>query len=207
MPTARPRLERDFFTREDVLAVSRDLLGQHLVSEWAGVRTVGRIVEVEAYRGRDDKACHAFGNRRTPRTDVMFGQGGHAYVYLCYGIHHLFNIVTSVEGEADAVLVRALEPLSNPEAMLRRRKMAKMERRLTAGPGVLAQAMGITTALSGLDLTRADSPVWLEQGQALPAPESILRSPRIGVDYAGDCADWPWRFSIKNNPWVSVRAT
>lgn len=196
------RLKRDFFTQPDVLSISRQLLGQHLVTELEGERCVGRIVEVEAYRA-DDKACHAYGNRRTARTEVMFHQGGHAYVYLCYGIHHLFNIVTGQEGQAEAVLIRALEPLYNTDTMQQRRRMNRLHKRLTAGPGCLAQAMGIHTSMSGLDMLQSDSFIWLEEGDRLPATASIVRGPRIGVDYAEECAAWPWRFAIQDSPWLS----
>ncbi|TXB62845.1 DNA-3-methyladenine glycosylase [Phaeodactylibacter luteus] len=203
-PTLPQRIPRSFFLEADVLQASNKLLGHILATSIGGIVARGRIVEVEAYRGSDDKACHAYGNKRTPRTEVMFGQGGHAYVYLCYGIHHLFNIVTGPAGQADAVLIRALEPLPCSHGhMLKRRGMEKVQKRLTAGPGMLSQAMGITTALSGADLAAADSPVWLEWGSALPTETAIARSPRIGVGYAEECAAWPWRFTIKQSPWLS----
>lgn len=194
--------DREFFTQADVLDISRQLLGQHLVSQIQGERCVGRIVEVEAYR-YDDKACHAYGNKKTKRTEVMFRQGGHAYVYLCYGIHHLFNIVTGKEGQAEAVLVRALEPVDNTVSMLERRGMEGLQKRLTAGPGCLARAMGIHTDMSGQDMLLNDSPVWIEPGDRLPSDAAIAKGPRIGVDYAEECAAWPWRFAIKGNPWLS----
>ncbi|NBC10024.1 MAG: DNA-3-methyladenine glycosylase [Bacteroidetes bacterium] len=195
-------IKRTFFTQPDVLHLSQQLLGQHLVTEVEGERCVGRIVEVEAYR-YDDKACHAYGNKQTKRTEVMFREGGHAYVYLCYGIHHLFNIVSGKEGQAEAVLVRALEPMDNLASMLERRGMEKMQKRLTAGPGCLAQAMGIHTSMSGLDMLSGDSPVWIEAGDRLPSPSEIATGPRIGVDFAEECAAWPWRFAIKGNRWIS----
>lgn len=203
MPQPGDVLPRDFFTRTDVLEVSRDLLGQHLVTEIQGQRVVGRIVETEAYHQDGDKACHAYSGRRTPRTEMMFLPGGHAYVYLCYGIHHLFNIVTGPADVGSAVLIRALEPLENESMMLRRRQISKIEKRLTAGPGVLAQAMGITTDLTGTDLTAPRSPIWLEYGHRLPKADAISCSPRIGIGYAGASVEWPWRFTINGNPWIS----
>lgn len=200
--TIMKSLERTFFTQPDVLQLSQQLLGQHLVTEVEGERCVGRIVEVEAYR-YDDKACHAYGNKPTKRTEVMFREGGHAYVYLCYGIHHLFNIVSGRAGKAEAVLVRALEPVDNLACMLERRRMEEVRKRLTAGPGCLAQAMGIHTSMSGLDMLSGNSPVWMEEGDRLPAPSDIITGPRIGVDYAEECAAWPWRFAIKGNRWIS----
>ena len=196
------RIPRSFFTRRDVLQVSRDLLGQYLVTEIEGVRTSGRIVETEAYHQDGDKACHAYGGRRTNRTEIMFMEGGHAYEYLCYGIHHLFNIVTGEASVGSAVLIRPVEPADGQQFMLHRRGLAKIQKRLTAGPGILSKALGITTAWTGQDLVASNSPVWLEYGNPIPE-SSIEQSPRVGVDYAEECALWPWRFTIKGNKWVS----
>ena len=197
------RLGREFFTREDVLKISRSLIGKYLVTRFEGQETAGRIVEVEAYRGPDDKASHAYGLRYTNRTQVMYAEGGHAYIYLCYGIHHLFNIVTAREGVPHAILIRGLEPTDNVPLMLRRRNMKKLQPRLTAGPGVLSQALGITTAYSGTDMLAADSPIWIEDRGAIIDESDIQAGPRIGVDYAEECASWEWRFYIRSNPWVS----
>ncbi|HHM20896.1 MAG TPA: DNA-3-methyladenine glycosylase [Bacteroidetes bacterium] len=196
-------LPRSFYTRTDVLQVSRDLLGKFLVTRFNGKTTAGKIVETEAYRAPDDKACHAWNNRRTPRTEVMFAEGGKAYIYLCYGIHHLFNVVTAPKNTAHAVLIRAIEPADNIELMLKRRKMKNPERRLTAGPGVLSQALGITTRWTGTDLTAPNSPIRIEDRGERVAPENIIASPRVGVDYAEECAAWPWRFRIKESAWTS----
>jgi DNA-3-methyladenine glycosylase len=196
--------ERTPFLSEEVVELSKWLLGKRLVSVLEGVRTAGRIVEVEAYGGATDKACHAHLNRRTRRTEIMYAPGGHAYVYLCYGIHHLFNIVTAPEGIPHAVLVRGIEPLENVEKMMERRNLDKLEKRLSAGPGVLTQAMGITTEQDGIDLLQPGSPLWLEDGEAI-AEKDIVAAPRIGIDYAEECADWPWRFYIRGNRWVSKK--
>ena len=159
------------------------------------------IVETEAYMAPDDKASHAFQNRRTNRTKVMFESGGIAYVYLCYGIHHLFNIVTGPRDMAHAILVRAVEPKEGLETMLKRRKMNQASYRLTGGPGSLSSALGITTALTGSPLGRKDSKVWLEdRGFQV---QSVIKSPRVGVDYAEECALWNWRFRVKDNLWTS----
>jgi len=196
-------LKREFYLRDDVVQIAKDLLGKFLITEFDGERTVGKIVETEAYRAPEDKASHAYNNRRTPRTEVMFGQGGKAYVYLCYGIHHLFNVVTNVENTAHAVLIRALEPVENVELMLLRRDMTVVKSRLTAGPGALAVAMGITTYYSGIDLTRANSPIWLEdRGERIEESE-IVASPRVGVGYAQEWAGIPWRFRVKDSIWTS----
>ena len=194
-----------FFQSEDVVQLSKSLLGKFLVTELEGIRTIGKIVEVEAYDGTIDKACHAYLNKRTKRTEIIFAQGGHAYIYLCYGIHHLFNIVTAPTGVPHVILLRGLEPIENIDTMLARRNMKKLQSRLTAGPGVLSKAMGINTALNGTNLIAPNSPIWLEDRGLIIADEDIIAAPRIGVDYAEECALWPWRFYIKDNKWVSKK--
>ncbi|MEO1260916.1 MAG: DNA-3-methyladenine glycosylase [Bacteroidota bacterium] len=197
------RLDKSFYTRTDVVQLSQELLGKYLVSHVNGHLTSGKIVETEAYRAPDDKACHAWMNRRTNRTEIMFAEGGRAYVYLCYGIHHMFNVVTAEKDMAHAILVRALEPIDNKEKMLERRNMQKIERRLTGGPGILSQALGIKTLHTGIDLTTGESPIWIEDRGGSVAPNDIIASPRVGIDYAEECIDWPWRFRIKNSKWTS----
>lgn len=197
------RLPPSFFLREDVVQISRDLLGKYLVTEIDGAYTAGRIVETEAYRGPDDKACHAYNYRRTPRTSIMYEPGGHAYVYLCYGIHHLFNVVTGFEGQPHAVLIRAVQPIDNIEGMLARRKMAKLKPQLTAGPGALSQALGITTGLTGINMLDVQSPIRIEDRGMVIKEEDIIAGPRVGVGYAEECAEWPWRFRVKDSPWTS----
>jgi DNA-3-methyladenine glycosylase len=198
------KISPDFYLRPDVAQLSRELLGKVLVTVEEGLRTAGRIVEVEAYAGAEDKASHAYGNRRTARTEVMFTCGGVAYVYLCYGIHHLFNVVTHVEGIPHAILVRAVEPLEGIETMLRRRSMTALKPSLTAGPGSLSQAMGITTQLSGVSLL--GDRIWIEDDGFVVAESEILASPRVGVGYAKEHALLPYRFRIKGNPWTSPAA-
>ena len=203
---AGERLPIEFFTRTDVVQIARDLLGQVLVTEFGGLRTVGRITETEAYRAPDDRACHAWNNRRTARTEVMFREGGRAYIYLCYGIHHLFNVVTGPENAAHAVLIRAVEPLEGLEIMMARRGWAASGKQrlpaLTTGPGALSQALGLTTKWSGQPLFDPETPVWIEGwGSRLP-DENIVSGKRIGVDSAGLCAEWPWRFWVKHSPFV-----
>ncbi len=196
------RLSSDFYQRPDVLQVAQDLLGKILVTHFDGQRTAGRISEVEAYRAPDDRACHAWNNRRTPRTEVMFRPGGCAYIYLCYGLHHLFNVVTGPGEAAHAVLIRGIEPLEGLDLMLERRRQSKLRPALTTGPGSLAQALGLHTNLSGILLTEPDSPVWIETSPESVAAADIAAGPRIGVDYAGECAAWEWRFWLKNSPFV-----
>lgn len=197
------RLLIDFYQSTDVLNISKALLGKVLVSNFAGQRCSGIIVETEAYRAPDDKACHAHLNRFTKRTSVMFKPGGHAYIYLCYGIHHLFNIVTAPEGVAHVVLIRAIEPLENVELMLKRRGKDQLRPQLTAGPGVMSKALGITKAHTGTDMTMPDSPIWIEDHGIRILPEQIIESPRVGIDYAEECALWDWRFRIRDNAYTS----
>lgn len=195
------KLDRDFYLRDDVVQISRELLGKVLCTRLGGELTSGMITETEAYRGRNDKACHANDGRRTDRTEVMYHRGGTAYVYLCYGIHHLFNVVTNREDTADAVLVRAVRPLEGVQLMRQRRDREAVEPGLTAGPGRLTQALGITTGHYGTDL-RGDT-IWIEDRGLDKASGEIASGPRIGVDYAGDHAERPWRFWLRENPWVS----
>lgn len=155
-------LSKDFYLRDDVVQIAQDLLGKFLITELDGERTVGKIVETEAYRGPEDKASHAYSNRRTRRTEVMFAEGGTAYVYLCYGIHHLFNVVTNVKDIPHAVLIRAVEPVENIETMLLRRNIKVLKPNVTGGPGALSQAMGITTAYSGVSLIAESSVIRIE---------------------------------------------
>ena len=191
------KLPRSFYLRKDVVEIAKNLLGKILVTNMDGVITAGRIVETEAYCGRGDKACHANG-RRTPRTEIMYGEGGHAYVYLCYGIHHLFNVVTNVEGFADAVLIRALEPVCGIETMRIRRNHTKSK--LSSGPGTLSQALGIHKKMTGMDL-KSDQ-IWIGK-EPDERPMDVLSDVRIGVDYAEEDALKPWRFIIKDNGYVS----
>ena len=192
---------REFYTRAGVLAVARDLLGQRLVVPAAsGARVAGTIVETEAYRGPADRASHAYGGRRTRRTETMYRIGGTAYVYFVYGMHYQFNVVTNVEDIPHAVLVRALEPVEGLELMRRRRRAAS-DRELTNGPGKLCQALGIDRALDAADLLGPR--VWIERGERPVPLSAIARGPRVGIDYAGQWAAMPWRFWIQGNPFVS----
>lgn len=197
------QLQKDFYLPDDVVQIAKDLLGKFLITEIEGERTVGKIVETEAYRAPEDKASHAYSNRRTPRTEVMFAEGGTAYVYICYGIHHLFNVVTNVAGIPHAVLIRAIEPVENVELMLLRRGMEILKPKLTAGPGALAQAMGITTIYSGIDLTSENSPIWLEDRKVIVEEQEIIASPRVGLSTAAEWTPIPWRFRVRDSIWTS----
>ena len=186
----RGRLPRAFYARP-TLEVTPDLLGLWLVHDRSAGRLAGRIVEVEAYVGHEDLAAHS-SRGRTARTSVMFGPAGHAYVYFIYGMHFCFNVVTDVEGVGAAVLVRALEPDAGVEAR-------------TDGPGRLCRTLGIDRSQNGLDLTDdAEGELWIERRPGPPVGE-IATSPRIGVAYAGEWADRPWRFYLPGSRHLSVR--
>lgn len=195
------KLGADFYLQEDVVSVAKMLLGKRLCTRFDNVICKGIIVETEAYKGTTDKASHAYNGRHTQRTRIMYLEGGIAYVYLCYGIHHLFNVVTNQKGIPHAVLVRALEPVEGIEQMLERRRKKEPDYTLTSGPGSLSQAMGINTAHSGLSLSGKQ--IWIEEcGVDVPESE-ILKTARVGVGYAKEDALLPYRFRIKNNPWNS----
>jgi DNA-3-methyladenine glycosylase len=195
------KLDNSFYDRPGVVAVARDLLGKVLVTTFGGQRTSGRIVEVEAYNGVTDRASHAYSGRRTRRTEIMYARGGAAYVYLIYGIHHLFNVVTNREGVPHAVLVRGLEPIEGIPVMLQRTGKEKPDHTLTRGPGNLSRAMGLLTLHTGSSLLGEEIYIG-DDGYRVKKTE-IVASPRIGVDYAGEDAALPYRFFVKGNPYVS----
>jgi DNA-3-methyladenine glycosylase len=194
-------LPKSFYLEKDVVQISNQLLGKVLVTNIDHLETYSRIVETEAYHGGMDKACHAYPNRRTPRTEVMFEEGGRSYVYLCYGLHHLFNIVTNGKNEPNAVLIRAVEPLFGIEAMEERRKV-RGPINWTNGPGKLSMALGISLKLNNVCLYHAHSPIWIGEANT-DIPEDIVQTTRVGVDYAQEDAFLPWRFYIRDNPFVS----
>ncbi len=194
-------LPESFYTRKDVVKIAQELLGKVLVTNIDGIYTSGMIVETEAYAGAADKASHAHGNRRTKRTEIMFGQGGMAYVYLCYGIHHLFNVVTNMRDVPHAVLIRAVEPLEGIEHMLERRGKEKLTPSLTAGPGAMSMALGIHTSQTGKSLL--DNEIYIEdRGFRIPSKD-IVPGTRVGVAYAQEDAYLPYRFFIRGNKYVS----
>ncbi len=194
------RLPREFYTRSDVLEVARDLLGKKLVVPGKnGARVAGIIVETEAYRGPEDRASHAYNGRRTNRTETMYGIGGTAYVYFVYGMYNQFNVVTNVAGTPHAILVRAVEPSEGLEIM-RLRRQGRSEYELTSGPGRLCLAMGIDRTLDKADLLGGR--VWIEEAASF-SPRQIARGPRVGIDYAEEWVRKPWRFWIRDNPFVS----
>lgn len=195
------KLDYSFYNRSNVVSIARELLGKILVTRWDGAITSGRIVETEAYRGVTDRASHAWNGRRTKRTEIMYGNGGNGYVYLCYGIHQLFNVVTNVKEIPHAVLIRALEPMQGIETMLQRRGKQKPGYPLTSGPGNLSAALGIFTKHSGISLL-GDEIFIMDDGFRLHKKD-IVATTRIGVDYAGEDALLPYRFFIRGNTHVS----
>ena len=189
------------FFRQDTVELARKLLGCLLIHRTLDGVAGGMIVETEAYVGAIDKACHAYRNR-SERTEIMYHDGGYAYVYFIYGMHHCFNVVTGPEGEGNAVLIRALEPVIGLKLMQRRRNTKSLQN-LCSGPGKVCLALDITKNEYGLDLCNADSPLHLIQYRHIPDAK-IVASPRINVAYAEEAAAWPWRFYVKENPYVSV---
>ena len=195
------KLGYSFYSGKDVVKIAKDLIGKILITQFDGITTSGRIVETEAYAGEIDRASHAFGGRRTKRTEIIFADAGKAYVYLCYGIHHLFNIVTNKRDVPHAILIRAVEPLEGIDEMLRRTRKTKLDNTLTRGPGNVSKALGITTHHTGSDLF-ADEIFIGDDGFKINK-KNILATPRIGVDYAGEDAKLLYRFIVKGNGYVS----
>jgi DNA-3-methyladenine glycosylase len=189
------KLPLSFYLRKDVVKISRELLGKYLFTNIDGIFTGGIITETEAYNGEVDRASHAFGGRRTNRTEIMYGEGGHAYVYLCYGIHSLFNVVTNKKNTPHAVLIRAIYPVEGLDQMrIRRKRPNASDAELCIGPGTVSQALGIHFSDSGKSLLGNE--IWIEdKGLKIPMKEIII-GPRIGVDYAGKDALLPYRFRV-----------
>ena len=195
------KLSKSFYQRTDVLLIARELLGKVLVSKWNGIETAGRIVECEAYDGVADKASHAFDGRRTTRNEAMYADAGTAYIYICYGIHHLFNVVTNEKNIPHAILIRALDPVSGIEKMLERRKKKMPDHSLTKGPGSLSVAMGISVKHNHYSLL--SNRLYIADDGFKVREKDMLVSPRIGVASSGDAAIYPYRFFLKGNPFVS----
>ena len=194
------RLPREFYLREDTIEVAKDLLGKLLVvPDQEGKRVSGLIVELEAYLGVEDKAAHSFGGRRTARNEVTFGIGGHAYVFFIYGMYYQLNFVTGPADHPHVVLIRAVEPIEGIGRMRERRGSMK-DKNLTSGPGKLCIAFGIDRALNGADLT--GNTIWVEEQRSF-VEDQIASGKRIGIDYAAEDAEKPWRFWVKGNEFVS----
>lgn len=197
------KLPRSFYLSDDVVTLARNLLGCRLWSRHEDIVTAGIIVETEAYDGLNDRATHAYGGRRTPRTEIFYHSGGCAYTYLCYGIHTLFNIITGPEEVPQAILIRALKPLYGIKTILERRNQTSIKRNTAGGPGLVSQALGITREDYGVPLD--GDRIWLTpaKGKDVPDKSGILATPRVGIGYAGDDARLPWRFRIANSGWTS----
>lgn len=195
------KLPLSYYSNQDVLFLAQDLLGKVLFTDINGEVTAGIIVETEAYFGVLDKASHAYGGRRTDRTETLYSHGGVSYVYLCYGIHHLFNIVTSVKDEPHAVLIRAVEPLIGKDIMELRRNMPASKAAISAGPGSAAKALGIDKSFNKKDLDGNE--IWIEDHGIQYSSDNIIKAPRIGVAYAQEDALLPWRFFVRGNKYVS----
>lgn len=193
-------LNRDFYIK-DGITLAKDLLGKILVKEIDGVLYKGRIVETEAYMGAIDKACHAYNNRRTKRTEAMYREGGYSYIYLIYGMYYCFNVTASIKDNPEAVLIRALEPLDNKDIMLKIRKV-KSEKYIANGPGKLTKALGITSDDNNIDLTLGKN-IWIEDDGYIP--NKITETTRVGIDYAEEFKEKPWRFYISENNNVSKK--
>lgn len=197
-------LPEEFYVDSDVVNLAKVLLGKTISTYTDGIMTSGMIVETEAYRGPDDRGCHAFGNRYTERTKTMFESGGVAYVYICYGLHPMFNVVSGAKDQPHAILVRAIEPFEGIDTMLQRRNLQKLSYQLSNGPGKAAVALGITKNLDGSILFDQNSPIQITENQINLKDEKIVTGLRVGMSvHVGLCAYRPWRFYIKDNPWVS----
>ena len=203
MPGNPKKLDHSFYDRKNVVQIARELLGKILVTQFDGVRTSGRIVETEAYNGVGDRASHAFAGRRTTRSEQIYGSPGTVYVYIVYGMHHLFNVVTNKKDTPHAILVRALEPMEGINYMLKRAGKPLPDYTLTKGPGNLARAMGISKMHTGGSLFSKE--IFIEDDGLRYKKDQIVITHRIGVEYAGTDAELPYRFIVKGNPYVSAK--
>jgi DNA-3-methyladenine glycosylase len=194
-------LPREFYTRPDVVQIARELIGKKLCSRIGGQFTSGIISETEAYAGVTDRASHAYGNRRTARTEIMYKTGGTGYIYLCYGVHSLFNVVTNREGIPHAVLIRGIIPDEGIPLMLQRTHKQNITKNFGIGPGNVTKALGIHFSLTGIDLTKKNTDsrndaIWLEEKNYKVKNSEILITTRIGVQYSGEAAKFPYRFVL-----------
>ncbi|MEB0250153.1 DNA-3-methyladenine glycosylase, partial [Mucilaginibacter sp. 5B2] len=194
------KLPESYYHNPDVVALSRDLIGKYLFTNIDGDLTGGYIVETEAYAGVNDKAAHSYGGRLTPRTQTMYMQGGVSYVYLCYGIHEMFNVVVSEEGHPHAILIRAIQPTDGLDVMMLRRNMENVKPNITKGPGSVAKALGISRKINAVSLQ--SDVIWIEDRGLTISDEEVAAGPRIGVGYAGNDALLPYRFYVKGNIYV-----
>jgi DNA-3-methyladenine glycosylase len=197
------KLKRSFYDRKDVVKIARELLGKILVTQINGVRSSGRIVETEAYAGFEDRASHAFGGRRTSRSEHLYGEPGTIYVYICYGMHHLFNVITNKKDIPHGVLIRALEPLEGLAHMQKRTGRFSTDYTITKGPGNLSRALGMSKIHSGCDIFSDE--IFIEDDGLRYKKDQIVVTKRIGVEGAGKDADLPYRFIVRGSPYVSAK--
>ncbi len=205
---ARATIPRDYYVQTPVLTVAQELLGAYLCTQNDEGLTRAIITETEAYIAPEDRASHAYDYRRTPRCESMYAIGGTCYMYICYGIHDMCNVVTGPVDLPHAVLIRSVEPIDGVDLMLQRRQLRRradgsLPRNLCAGPGLLCQALGLSKAHDGEDLT-VQKRVWIEPRETMSAIP-IVQTTRIGIGSSGIAVDYPYRFYIKDNPWVSQR--
>ena len=190
------KLQKKYYLNDDVLFIAKDLIGKVLYTQIDGITTAGIITETEAYKGISDKASHAYNNKRTPRTETMFAEGGVSYAYLIYGMYHLFNVVTNHKDIPDAVLVRSIYPYKNEKLILKRRNAEKWHKNLLNGPGKLTLGLGISKQHNNIDLM--SNQIWIEDRQIKIDDSKIKTTPRIGIDYAEEDALLPYRFVFEN---------
>ena len=205
MTVVSKKLDLSFYDRKNVVQVAKDLIGKILVTQFGGLRTSGRIIETEAYAGVNDRASHAFGNRRTDRSEDLYGPPGTTYVYICYGQHHLFNVKTNKKEIPHAVLIRALEPLEGLDEMLRRTGKPFADFTITKGPGNLTRAMGLSKIHTGENLLKED--IFIEEDGFHYKRNQITVTKRIGVESAREDAELLYRYIVKGNPFVSAKKT
>ncbi|MES3018894.1 MAG: DNA-3-methyladenine glycosylase [Bacteroidota bacterium] len=195
------KLPLEFYQQADVVSIARQMLGKHVYSRIDGKLTGGIIVETEAYRGPDDRGSHAYNDKRTPRNEMMYSAGGVAYMYICYGIHDMLNIVTGTEGMSHAALIRAIEPTEGLDIMRLRRGVFDQDRRLCQGPGALAKALGLSKLQNGADLLGNE--IWLTDEGRNYTDDEIVFAARVGMNFDGPFKTIPWRFYVKGNRYVS----
>jgi DNA-3-methyladenine glycosylase len=194
------KLQKEFYTREDTLIIARELLGKYVYTNFEGTLTGGIIVETEAYIGPHDAGSHAFNGRRTPRNETMYAEGGVTYMYICYGIHDMLNIVTGPTGSSHAILIRAIEPTDGIAAMQQRRGNVPLKR-LATGPGALAKALGLKKHHDAYDLSSSE--IWIEDKGLIIPEEKIKATGRVGLGCKDPYLTIPWRFIVDGNPFVS----
>lgn len=197
------KLTKEFYREDDVVKLAKELIGKYIFTKIDGKLTGGIITECEAYNGIEDKACHAYECLRTKRTEVMYSEGGVSYVYLCYGIHYLFNVVVSKKDTPKAILIRAFEPTEGIETILKRRKKDKVNPKLTSGSGSFSQALGINLSHNSISLT--EDTIWIEDCGLKIKEDEIVSTTRVGIEYAKEDALLPYRFYYKNSKFVSKK--